>query len=493
MQLKRNLIWMKTTKYNILYVDDEEANLRVFKNAFFRYFNILVASSAEKGLEIIKNNEIHLIVTDQRMPETTGVEFINKANFFFKGKVLPKFILLTAYSDLSSIMEAVNSGGVWRYLTKPWDQNELKLVLDNALSVYQIEVDKFLTETELKESKERLQLAINSSGMGLWDWSVKENQFFLNTGYADLLSYSSEEQVVSKTQWLNTIHPDDKKVVTTILEDIVQDKEGVIKSEFRLKKSDESFVWVLFEGKVVARSNNLATRVVGVVRDITREKFEGERLIATILETEDKERKRLAKEIHDSLGQNLTAAFMHFEVVRLDLKNVGEKVVKNFNRGFEFLNTCINESRDIAYNLMPKAISDYGYISSVTNLLQNLKGASLIEFDFFTNMNELRLKENVELGLYRITQEAINNILKYSEAAKASIQLIEHEDLVQLSIEDNGLGFDCMNLVNNTMGLRSMENRVKALSGTFIIESAPGKGTYINIEVPKELSTIHQD
>jgi len=485
---------MKTTKYNILYIDDEEANLRVFKNAFFRKFNVLTASSALEGLSIIENTDIHLVVTDQRMPEVTGVEFINKAKLLFEGKVLPKFILLTGYSDLEAIMEAVNKGGIWRYLTKPWDQNELKLVLDNALEVYQIELDKLLAETELLESKERLQLAINSAGIGLWDWRLKNNQIFLNSSYSELLGYTGVERVITADEWFETIHEDDREALMDTWSDTIESNAGVIESEFRLIKADETYTWVLFEGKVVASQEDKATRVVGVVRDVTREKFEGERLIATILETEDKERKRLAKEIHDSLGQNLTAAFMHFEVVRLDMSSVDEKVLDNFNRGFNFLNTCINESREIAYNLMPKAISDYGYVSSVINLLQGIKGASVTEFNFFTNLNGNRLKENLELGLYRITQEAINNILKYSEASNASLQLIEHDDTVQLSVEDNGHGFDSVKVKeNSTMGLMSMENRAKALSGTFILESSPGKGTYISVEVPKELVTIHQD
>jgi PAS domain S-box-containing protein len=430
------------------------------------------------------------------MPEITGVQFINKAKTLFEGKVLPKFILLTGYSDLETIMEAVNKGGIWRYLTKPWDQTELKFVLDNALDVYQIESDKLLAETELLESKERLQLAINSAGIGLWDWRLESDQIFLNSSYSELLGYSRIERIINTNEWFEAIHGDDRDVVMKTWISTIKNNEGGIACEFRLKKADDTYTWVLFEGKVVSAIHEAsATRVVGVVRDITREKFEGERLIATILETEDKERKRLAKEIHDSLGQNLTAAFMHFEVVRLDMSSVDEKVLDNFNRGFSFLNTCINESREIAYNLMPKAISDYGYVSSVVNLLQGLKGASVTKFDFFTNLNEGRLKENIELGLYRITQEAINNILKYSEAANASLQLIEHEDSIQLSIEDNGHGFDSIKIMSagSTMGLMSMENRAKALSGTFIIESAPGKGTYISVEVPKELVTNHQD
>ena len=115
--------------FNILYVDDEEQNLISFKAALRRDYNIYTALSALEGMEILRNNDIHLIITDQRMPEMTGVEFLEK--------ILPEYpdtirMVLTGYSDVEAIIKAINSGRVFRYITKPWDHNELIIAIENA-------------------------------------------------------------------------------------------------------------------------------------------------------------------------------------------------------------------------------------------------------------------------------------------------------------------------------------------------------------------------
>jgi response regulator RpfG family c-di-GMP phosphodiesterase len=130
---------MSNKRYNILYVDDEENNLVVFKNAFFRDYNVHTALSAEEGLAIIDQYLIHLIVTDQKMPGMTGVEFLEVV---VKSHPETMRMILTAYSDIDFIMRAVNKCGIYRYILKPWDTRELKIIIDKALLNYQLAQDK---------------------------------------------------------------------------------------------------------------------------------------------------------------------------------------------------------------------------------------------------------------------------------------------------------------------------------------------------------------
>ena len=120
---------MAVTDYNILYVDDEEQNLISFKAALRRQYNVFTAKSGPEGIEILRKNDIQLIITDQRMPEMTGVEFLEK--------ILPEYpdtirMVLTGYSDVEAIIQAINSGRIFRYITKPWDHNELTMAIENA-------------------------------------------------------------------------------------------------------------------------------------------------------------------------------------------------------------------------------------------------------------------------------------------------------------------------------------------------------------------------
>lgn len=124
-------------KFPILFVDDEEYNLVAFKATFRENYDIYTAQSGKEALKLLRGKEIGLIITDQRMPEMTGVELLEK--------ILPKYpdsvrIILTGYSDVEAIVSAINTGHVFRYITKPWDERELMMTIDNALGLYELRV-----------------------------------------------------------------------------------------------------------------------------------------------------------------------------------------------------------------------------------------------------------------------------------------------------------------------------------------------------------------
>ena len=133
----------------VLYVDDEVNNLNSFKAAFRRDFNIYTASSAREGRKILDNNEIGVIITDQRMPGMTGIEFLESIIAVYPDTIR---ILLTGFSDINAVMDAINRGQVYKYLVKPWQNDELKMYIENALEIYNL-------RKENKELSHQLELA----------------------------------------------------------------------------------------------------------------------------------------------------------------------------------------------------------------------------------------------------------------------------------------------------------------------------------------------
>jgi response regulator RpfG family c-di-GMP phosphodiesterase len=115
--------------YNVLYVDDEENNLNTFKAALRRNYNVYTALSGIDGIEILENNDIHVVVTDQRMPKMTGTQFLQRIPHDQENVR----IILTGFSDMESIIEGINKGEIYRYLTKPWNRDELKITIGNAI------------------------------------------------------------------------------------------------------------------------------------------------------------------------------------------------------------------------------------------------------------------------------------------------------------------------------------------------------------------------
>jgi response regulator RpfG family c-di-GMP phosphodiesterase len=137
---------MPANKITVLYVDDEENNLFSFKATFRVKYNILTAISGDEALKILEAKQIHIIISDQRMPEMTGVEFLEIVLGKFPD---PMRILLTGYADMAAVVDAVNKGKIFHYLTKPWNEEELDLTINRAY-------EKYLEKVQLKEMNEKL-------------------------------------------------------------------------------------------------------------------------------------------------------------------------------------------------------------------------------------------------------------------------------------------------------------------------------------------------
>ena len=138
----------------ILYIDDEKDNLTVFYSTFRRHFEVHLASSGKEGLELMKKHDMHLVIADQRMPEMTGIEFLEK--------IIPEYpdcvrMVLTGYSDVEAIIQAINKGRVYRYVTKPWQKEELKITIDQALETHQLKRQNRKLVTDLQEANQTLE------------------------------------------------------------------------------------------------------------------------------------------------------------------------------------------------------------------------------------------------------------------------------------------------------------------------------------------------
>lgn len=139
-------------KINVLYVDDEKSNLTAFKASFRRIYNVFVAESAVAGKKILAENDIEIILTDQRMPEMTGVEFLQSIIEEYPDSIR---ILVTGYTDINAIKDAINKGQVYKYVEKPWDVDFMKMIIDKAYEVYSLRKEnKELTKSLLRVNEQ---------------------------------------------------------------------------------------------------------------------------------------------------------------------------------------------------------------------------------------------------------------------------------------------------------------------------------------------------
>lgn len=304
---------------------------------------------------------------------------------------------------------------------------------------------------------------------------------FLSYAWKDITGYDADQFVANKTSFAeimneNDVAPSQKEITIAIGE------KRNYQTQYRVYNKNGEEKWILEQGKPIFDSKGKLRILEGFIYDVTdRIKAEQNR-IAAVINTEDNERGRIAKELHDGLGQFLNAAFLNFEIVGKEQDSLSKKAQEKFGTGKKFLKTAIEESRAISHNLMPKAIGDFGYAQTIESILDGLEGVTTVNFNFYHNLSD-RLDKEIELSLFRITQEAINNILKHSEATEATIQLMKYDDVAILTIEDDGKGFN-RNKLKHNFGLTSMKNRTNAISGIFSIDSRLNTGTTITVEIP---------
>ena len=189
------------------------------------------------------------------------------------------------------------------------------------------------------------------------------------------------------------------------------------------------------------------------------------------------------------MGQTLSAISLNMDMVSKQSDSLGTKAKEKFTKTVDLLHLAIAESRSISHNLLPVTLDDFGYVVAVENMLESIGDSANIQFTFYSNLGDSRLSENIELSLFRITQEAVNNIIKHASATTVTIQLMHYDDVAILTIEDNGKGFDAKSVdENRKFGLNSMRNRAMSVHGTFTLDSQIDKGVIITVHVPLKVN-----
>ncbi len=224
-------------KYEVLYVDDEEVNLRGFKANFRKFFKVHTSTSPSEAIEILKDNEIQVIITDQRMPEMTGTEFLEK--------ILPDHpdvikIILTGFTDIAAIQDGINRCGIYKYITKPWDFDEMKATLDKAFQIFQESKDDEVHIKELESTTAELEKKVAERTRDLHE---------VNKQLIDSIRYAGELQ--------RSMLPADKQLERIFDEHFLLyetkylfSEEFIWASNFNFRNEDYSFIVLLeFEGK----------------------------------------------------------------------------------------------------------------------------------------------------------------------------------------------------------------------------------------------------
>ncbi|MFY0626684.1 MAG: PAS domain-containing protein [Reichenbachiella sp.] len=365
----------------------------------------------------------------------------------------------------------------------------LTTAMSTALSkkMYQQGLEEDLTEKTHEaqyRSQQLLSLIDNIPGVVFKCKIDKEwTMTYISQYVQELTGYSSIEFTsgLNNINFYQLMHPSDRDAIGEEINNQLKE-ENRYQVTYRIIHKNGSVRWFWEQGVKPVKEKMLE----GCILDITEKVEANEQLLSATIETEERERSRISREIHDNLQQLLTTAHLNLQVLKKNIDLMSERDVQKFDIAFDYLQKAIGESRTISHRLMPKAIEDYGFQSAVTSMLESLDETVAVKFLFNENLNNDRLPIQIELTLYRITQEAVTNILKFSNASEANIQLIKHSNSIILTIEDNGVGFDKkeMNNFKSSFGMNGMKNRASSIGGQLYLDTSEGRGTQIMIEVP---------
>lgn len=249
--------------------------------------------------------------------------------------------------------------------------------------------------------------------------------------------------------------------------------------------------WSSIQFQPLFNKEGALDKIVAIITDITekrrlQERLDGElqkqqkRITAAVIQAQEKERAQLGRELHDNVNQVLTTVKLFNEIIAENVTEHKELVQKSS----VYLQNCINEIRRISKRLSIPPLSEVGLVELMRELVDSIHLTNKLEISYSINgMHEVPISQDMQLAIYRIMQEQLNNIIKHANATMVMIALACQEDQLILSIKDNGCGFE-PHTKRRGIGITNIKSRAESLDGSFRLEAAPGRGCLIEVSFP---------
>ena len=313
----------------------------------------------------------------------------------------------------------------------------------------------------------------------------KFTKFSMTTNFSQVLSINESEQLVienliaknKKTGWQGEVKGTTKDNIDVWLEMAI----------IPFSPTDDKSELLIIASEITARKA-AQLEIARLTKESFEEKINQQKIVSSqIIENQEKEQNRIAKDVHDGIGQMLTG--LKYNLESIDIKDI-DKTASKIEHLKELTTNIIKGVRTATFNLTPPELSDHGIVPAITKLtseLGKLTGKNIVLFNK-TEFNQ-RLDSLVEINIYRIVQEAINNAIKYADSTHILVSLSHSENILSIVIDDNGKGFDPSKVkhVKNGdggMGLTFMRERIKYIDGRLFLNSEPGKGTRVTLNIP---------
>jgi PAS domain S-box-containing protein len=342
-------------------------------------------------------------------------------------------------------------------------------------------------EEALRESEQRFRSYFELASVGFAVTSPEMRLLAINDEYCRILGYTREELL--QKNWAELTYPEDLQANTALFDETLAGKTDAYTLDKRMVRKDGQVIHTTISARCVRRPEGTPDYFVSLLLDITEREQAIEReararaeYTLQLIASQEAERARIAGELHDSLGQSLSIIKNHAQLLLLQ-KRMATTTRKGIETISETTTAAIAEMRRISQDLHPYQLDHLGLTRALDALVENAGNASNIAFKRKFDMVDDAFSRDKAASLYRIVQEGLNNILKYSGVKTATITLERDLHEVRLLIEDGGKGFNPKDL-SKGMGLKNIAERTRIIGGRLKLDSAPGHGVRIEITIP---------
>lgn len=349
------------------------------------------------------------------------------------------------------------------------------------------------TEEELYKSNQRFDNMLMATHDLLWDWDMQADHVYRSEkNLQKVYGLTNDHSIKKIRQWMERVHPEDQAKLRHIFKKLPKaSHQQTFEIEYRFKKDDGTYAYIYDRGILLKDEEGKPLRIIGAAQDVSERKRLEAELLANELEykklinqatvdSQEQERSEIGKELHDNINQVLTTTKLYLELAA-DNESMMKELVK---KATKTITSVITEIRQLSRSLMDPSINDLGIVDSINDLVENINLTQKIWVTLHIDQSiERVLDKKQHLTVYRIIQEALNNILKHAGAKKAAIRISVIDNMAGLLITDDGTGFK-QDAVKKGAGLKNISNRVYLINGSLKIESGAGKGCTIHISFP---------
>jgi PAS domain S-box-containing protein len=342
-------------------------------------------------------------------------------------------------------------------------------------------------EEELQESEKRLRLAVKAGRMYAFEWDTATDVIVRSGKCADIFNWMDDPTRDTGRQFAARVHPDDRQAYVT--NDIGLTVENpTYQISFRMLRPDGSVIWLEDSGHGSFDDQGRLLRTIGMVADVTERKLAEEALSSVsrrLIEAQERERARIARELHDDLSQRMALIQIGLEQLAQDSAGLSSKHRQQLCDIANVSAEVSSSIHNLSHQLHPYKLDTLGLAASLRSFCSEFSRQHNLQVQFVHHDIRAQIPKDVTLCLFRIVQEALRNVVKHSGAAEAKVELSGHADRIDLCISDSGAGFGPGNGKSETgLGLISMGERLRLVKGHLSVETQPSHGTRIRVCVP---------